>query len=232
MLLLLLLLLLLQTSTYQPKNHAFFPSKRRDVSNLVADGYKTYTNMRIDRHMHTGCLWIARSAHSLTQYIRFSRSALFADVAVASPLLRYTSDKYMGIAFIATTIYFDCLTHSKRVERITKSYNIFHVENVNALVPLGISQYVLCFYVVTTSVAVAADVTVTVADTILWLSLDENSQLATQPLFPNCYSCVSACALYTIVYNAWEHYRVLKSKSWYLVAGGKLVKVSESSISC
>lgn len=166
--------------------------------------------------------------------------ALFADVAVASPLLRYTlAHKYMGTtAFIATTIpNLIVWRTAKRVERITKSYNIFHVA-FGALLPLGIST--ICAGCVCVSACFFKYVVTTVRRwcSALWLS-----NLQHNLFFPIGYICVCVslapalgmclCTFYIrLVYNAWEHYRVPKSKSWYLVAGGKLVKVSESSISC
>lgn len=133
------------------KNHAFFPSKRRDVSNLVADGYKTYTNMRIDRHMHTGCLnWTLKltlGPHLLS--LSCVCVCVFADVAVASPLLRDTGAKYMENTFIATTIYFDCLTHRQTGRTNNKKLSHFPCSNVNGLLPLG-TQHSQCerFYIV------------------------------------------------------------------------------------
>lgn len=48
-----------------PEKPRLLSLERRDVSNLVADGYKMYTNMRIDRHMHTQDAWWIEYVHSL-----------------------------------------------------------------------------------------------------------------------------------------------------------------------
>lgn len=88
------------------KNHASFPSKRRDVSNLVADGYKTYTNMRILIDICTQdarCSFVHLFIHTFVCLVPHLVLALFHailspyDVCIlqmclysASPLLRDT----------------------------------------------------------------------------------------------------------------------------------------------
>lgn len=110
------------------KNHAFFPSKRRDVSNLVADGYKTYTNMRIDRHMHTGCLnWTLKltlgphllSLSCVCVCLQMWQSHHHYYVILVLSIWKTRSLPLPSILIVWRT--------GKRVERITKSYHIFHV---------------------------------------------------------------------------------------------------------
>lgn len=144
------LLLLLQTSTYQPKTTPSFP--RKDEMSA------TWWLMVIKRiqicvliDICTQDAWIERSnSRSVLICCPFLVCVcVFADVAVASPLLRDTGAKYMENTFIATTIYFDCLTHRQTGRTNNKKLSHFPCSNVNGLLPLG-TQHSQCerFYIV------------------------------------------------------------------------------------
>lgn len=146
-------------------------------------------NARMLERCSSSRLLVYRSTHSTIFLYKFAdmwQSHIYID----------------GNTFIATTIYFDCLTHSKTGSTNNKKLSHFPCRNVNALTTLGRTCHTVeyaRFYVFTWS-----DASSLLHCMSRFVALPvENS--TTQPLFPEPCACVHFIYVLHIrhhVYNA------------------------------